>query len=174
MNALQYELQQNKAKSKEHLTAVNTLSLDEYLTLKQEDTGFKARIDYYTAVLEDLDEKYYQIKVELYKERTQLYQLRAEIFKQLINPLCDEIIEKIKPEMSDLYTYLALSGDKEPVNTIKLKIAQAIDTDKPIDEFYKFRNLTGSFEPKRPTQLHAESFNQQAKGFERLFNNIYK
>ncbi|MDP0025779.1 hypothetical protein Q7301_02480 [Glaesserella parasuis] len=60
ISAFENELQEAIAKTEKGLIASGEISEDEYIDLRNQTTGLKARIEYQQAKLEDLQEKIHQ------------------------------------------------------------------------------------------------------------------
>ena len=66
LDALRKEMSELLDRTKGKLERGETLTADEYVELKQSDTGLKARIEYYEAVAEDFEKLLYDEKVKLF------------------------------------------------------------------------------------------------------------
>lgn len=185
LEALQNEKEEYIARQKEKLASTGEMTADEYVELRNKETGLNARIEYYTALLVDLDEKLYQSQEKLHDLQRDLKFIRSGILFDKANELLQEIIEREKEHLSDLFTLLHLSDKMEPhpasnetekdkiLSFIKSSIIQQINTDKPLDTEYSVHSeqLKG-FVWKSPARKHREKFEPKKTGLEQLLNNL--
>ena len=79
LDALRKEMSELLDRTKGKLERGETLTADEYVELKQSDTGLKARIEYYEAVAEDFEKLLYDEKVKLFDIQQELISIRGRI-----------------------------------------------------------------------------------------------
>lgn len=185
LEALQNEKAEYIARQKEKFATTGEMSADEYVELRNKESGLNARIEYYTALLVDIDDKVYQAKEELYKLQQSLIVIRSNILEEKANRLLEEIIAREKDNLGDLFTFLYLAGKINPnpltretketkiIDFIKDKIGNNIPNNKPLNtEYVIYSEQLKGFEPKRPTQKHRESFEPKKQGLADLINLI--
>lgn len=185
LEALQNERAEYIARQKEKLANTGEMSADEYVELRNKESGLNARIEYYTALLVDIDEKVYQAKENLHNLQRDLIFIRGKIFKEKANKLLEEIISREKDDLGNLFTYLYLSGnfdsisfteetkEEKTLDFIKNKISEQIPTDKAVNIHYSaFVEQLKGFEPKSPMKKHRESFEPKKQGLSELLNNL--
>lgn len=190
--ALENELQEIIEKTKSALSAAKVLSADEYAELKTADFNIKSKIEYYQAVIEEQDEKIYQFKENLAKERKKLIYIRKLLFDDLADEIFKEFSEEIIEKLSDVFKFKYLSYSvhysslhnlndpkDEAIEYIKTKILNLIDEKKPLSNDFVVKNLTSGFESKSPILKHRERVETEQgirpkKGFERLIDDLTK
>lgn len=184
-NDLEEKINNVKAeyKSKTFISSVN------YKTIKLEADSIKSEIDYNNAYLEELNNK-------LYNERLELFELYKNLRKEKSNLLTTIAEEKINAlfndkakELEEIYTLLFnglelefldrdLAGNyhdtKEVaiLNYIKERLFKNLNKNKILNDDYAFDYKDKDFVPKRPTQIHKEKFEQNKIGFEKLINDL--
>lgn len=199
------ELERKKAKNNATLTAVNNefgekmkniyakfdkeneLSIDDFTETQKLKAELKARIDFFTAAGEELDEKIYLLSEKIYFSKLALKDARNRTISFLGYALLDEFIEQNKVKI-ELFKGLIIYGvdttyDRFSPNdasnphaiferAIKEKFALL---DNPLSDEFKMPELVlnSSWKPKTPTQKHLESFQpKENKGFKRLLNEM--
>ncbi|MDO5055144.1 MAG: hypothetical protein Q4D86_07480 [Pasteurella oralis] len=185
IQALHNEIEELMQKSKESITQQNGLSVETFIELKQENTGLKARLEYYQAFIEELDGKIYEQKEKLFSIHKKLQFMRSEmIYPQAVAEL-DQLMAENKEKLSKIYRYFVLSGkfdvdrfytdltaEDKIKDFITKQIKQAINTDFTIDEQYSIPRFIHQDEIKSPMKKHQESFDNTPKGFQKLINNL--
>lgn len=188
--ALELELDEIIAKTKEALSASKILTADEYAELKTADFNVKAKIEYYQAVSEELEEKIYILKESLHDERNKVLLARrllcSEIFKEKFKLFSEEQQGAINElfsfiRYSDLKSnpYETRSSEELAINAFKSHLVKLINTDEELPNEFYFKNLTPNFEPKTPMRRHRERVEKEqgiikSKGFEKLINSLIK
>lgn len=186
--ALQQDLEEQVNKAVQKLATENTLfSSDEYVSLKQEETGIKARIEYYNAYLEELDKQIYQEKENLYGQLNKVTKARQKYFLAKFNELFATFSETEKETLSKLYIFIKYSGkvaadsyidgykgtlEYAAKDYLLESISRLIDTEIPLDEEFNLPIFVNSSELKTPSQKHLENFNEEEKGFKKLINQL--
>lgn len=157
------------------------LSVEEYLDIRNGSSGIKARIEYYEAYGEELDKKLYEQGENAYKENQKLREIRKNIcgIKGYLH--LNSFIKQHSAELSEILMYFSYSGDFEPTqydettreqkafSAMQKRIFQHL-TPKPISK--ELASLALDFTPKSVMTKHKESFNKEAKGFDKLLNNL--
>ncbi|TCT13719.1 hypothetical protein EDC51_1115 [Bibersteinia trehalosi] len=175
-------LQNQKAK----LTDVSTLSADEYVELKNKDSGLKARIEYYQALIVDLENKRYDTQETLFQTQTELKRERTSIFIKSAEKQFTDLIEETRGKWQEIFTLLRYSGHfkQNPALSTKTeeqaileylseKVLDAIPTDGTIAEEWKIHSeQLNEFMPKTPAKKHAENHQEQPKGLADLINEL--
>lgn len=184
--ALENELCEIVEKTKSALSAAKVLSADEYAELKTADFNVKTKIEYYQALIEEQEEKIYQCKEALFNQRKEILFVRRDIFKILAEERLKEMQDKINDILNLLYfanlaNYEPLSGLEEPEDNAVKQITEYIERlgrkERTMPDNFGVKSLTGDFKPKSPMQKHKERIEKeqgliQAKGFEKLMNNL--
>ncbi len=184
IEALKNEIAQNAQDAKASLD-MKDLSVDDYINIKQTDTGLKARIDYYSALYEEFDIKIYNKKEELYSKCNKLIKLRENIFHQKANFLIDEFISQNKDKLNEIFTSVYLSGVaihnysyKEKTNSeyvldyINRIINKNINTNLNADKLFFFNYFINKSEIMTPAQRHKAMYDNKSKGFKNLLENL--
>lgn len=96
--ALENELNDSLQRAKDKLNLLNSLSADDYVELKNKDTGLTARIEYYQALIEEIDTKLYDKKAQIYQERERLFYIRGAVFSSLADESLNKLIENCKQD----------------------------------------------------------------------------
>ncbi|MFU2060103.1 hypothetical protein ACLSZY_10900, partial [Avibacterium volantium] len=120
--ALQQDLIEQANNAENKLEKENFISADDYVALKQAETGIKTRIEYYQAYLEEIDAKIYQQKEHLFNEYQQILQMREKSLLAEFNALFENFLNEQKDTLTRLYSLLKYSGVAQP---------------NPLDDSYK-------------------------------------
>ncbi|UKH19989.1 hypothetical protein [Actinobacillus pleuropneumoniae] len=187
LEAFQNELNELALRTKSKISQGETLTADEYVELKNADSGLKARIEYHKSAAVDLSNNTYQAKSKLLELKNQANLTRQKIVKSEAEKLINEVIEKNKDVLSKIFTLLSFSGDFEETELDRMtdetkskkilaymqkSIINAIDENQRIDvelSLYSAK-LTG-FKEKSPMVIHRESF-EQPQGIKALINQL--
>lgn len=185
--ALENELNDSLQRAKDKLNLLNSLSADDYVELKSKDTGLTARIEYYQALIEEIDTKLYDKKTQIYQERERLFYIRGAVFSSLADELLNKLIENCKQDLENIYNFLYLSGKFKPnpllneKGTIEYQVTEfifnslfkVINKNTPIEPEYTLPNFIEAFKPKNPMRLHVEKYSEtEPKGFQKLIHNL--
>ncbi|WP_439287091.1 hypothetical protein [Lonepinella sp. BR2357] len=178
--ALENELQEIANKTQTAINADKFLTADQYAEMKSADFNLKAKIDYYQALIEELDERLYVLKAELFRERYDILPYRKDIFLIEVKPLIEQFKKNNADLLSDIYTLLINGGysQNSTIQEINDIVESIINTDKAINSEYEVDNLIGDFRPQ-PTLRHQqktleEMGRAEPRGFKRLIKNLLK
>lgn len=176
LEALKQELSELLQRTQGKLERGETLTADEYVELKQSDTGLKARIEYYEALAEDLENLAYNERKKLFDIQQQLIEIRSEICDLQASKRIKAFNDKNAKELAEIFALLFLTGKytAPPDAEMTDQEATLLHLEKAIGDFIyisyrKFMpeklklyspHLNG-FQPKRPTQIHLEQFEAQ-------------
>ncbi|WP_426876821.1 hypothetical protein [Glaesserella parasuis] len=188
ISAFENELQEAIAKTEKGLIASGEISEDEYIDLRNQTTGLKARIEYQQAKLEDLQEKIHQQADVIRSKRYEVVYARQAIFAQNIDADFEKWLEENKSVLNDFFARFYYSGKFSATGNslhenyisveeyvkkhIISKIASSISENYQIDEKLHIPDPTRNFTFKTPGQIHKEKFNGTPKGFNKLLNNL--
>lgn len=189
--ALEAELEDIIAKTQTSLANNKILTADKYAELKTADFNVKAKIEYYQAVIEDLEEKIYSFKESLFLELEKLRHYREELFNKLLFACLEDFKKAHSEDFNAMYQLFIHSSDMQyQYNENKTFSEQAkpqfLNLFKPLliseinpPEEYKIVNLTPDFTPKSPMRKHREEKEQELgitepKGFQKLIKNLIK
>ncbi|MEH8109239.1 hypothetical protein [Gallibacterium anatis] len=185
--AFEQDLAEQARQAHNKLKECNFITADEYIALKQNETGNKARIEYYKAYLEELEDKIYHKKETLFTMRKKAEHFRQEMLTQEFLTLFDTFTTEQKDVLNRLYLLLKYSGMAQPnisidgyKGTIEFatktllfeKIASIINSDMKLDESLLLPHFIEASELKTPAQKHIESYSKDKKGFEKLIENL--
>lgn len=187
LKALKNELNEIISRSKEKMANNQMLSADEYVELKQQDSGLKARIEYYEALAHDLTAKLETEKEVLATLKDKLEHIRRGIFNTKAEEIMQSIFATHQKELSQLYMYLkhsyefplnehlvVLDKQQEILAFICDKMKNHINTDEAIPaEFSLYSVHLANYEAKSPARKHREAHTETAKnGLNHLINNL--
>lgn len=186
LDALKNEREQFIHAQKAKLADIGTISADEYVELKNKDSGLQARIEYYQALIVDLEKLVEQEQEKLYSMQTELKRIRGVILKNNADELFNSLLQENKEKFSLLYTYLANSGEfefnphvsektkeEQVLHYISEKILKNIAKDKPLDDELNIKSdALANFVHKTPAQQHKASFNTEKVGIASLIHNL--
>ena len=114
LDALRKEMSELLDRTKGKLERGETLTADEYVELKQSDTGLKARIEYYEAVAEDFEKLLYDEKVKLFDIQQELISIRGRICYSQASEKIKSFFDKNQEELNEIFNLLYFSGDFTP------------------------------------------------------------
>lgn len=180
--ALKQDLIEQANNAKNNLQEQNFLSADDYVALKQTETGIHTRIEYYQAYLEELDEKIYQQKEILFNEYHRILKIRNEIFNSEFNALFNTFSTEQKEILDRLYMLLKHSGkidNDDSENSIEhltkkslaTKLMTNINTDCQLEQEWLIPRFIQYYEIKTPAQKEKQK--TENKGFQKLIDNLY-
>lgn len=186
LEALKNEKAEFVARQKEILADNGTLSADEYVELKNKNSGLEARVEYYQALIVDLENKLYSEQDALLGQQWKLKQIRGKILSNKAEVLFNEFIQQNKDTLAEIYSCLLHTGEFKQnrnftelteeqaiIKYLKQKIAAQIKTDFPLDNELKLYSAQlANFKPKMPTALHKEKFLAPKTGLAELINNL--
>ena len=170
--AVKSEYEQEAAAIKVKFEQSHELALDDYTLIQKAKAELKARLDFFTATGEELEEKIYQKSEQVFTAKAQLLETRKHLIFSYGEALANEFIQQ-HIEQITLFRSLAEKDGKDVFNEMLIKKLSGFDNSLP-DEFkLPTLNLQQDWKPKTPTQKHVDSFKPQAdKGFKRLLNNF--
>ncbi|MDD0823095.1 hypothetical protein PTQ27_01225 [Mannheimia sp. AT1] len=186
LEALKNEKAEFVARQKEKLAEVGTLSADEYVELKNKNSGLDARIEYYQAILVDLENKLYDEKEEMFSIQAEAKRIRSHIFIEQAEQLFSEIMEENQAKLAEIWACLEHSGTINPtqytgnatqsdliLHHLVEKFKSAMPKEGNISEEYKLYSstLTG-FTPKSPLAKQKEDRMEKPKGLSALINEM--
>lgn len=148
LEALQNEKAEFVARQKTNLANIGTLSADEYVEIKNKNSGLQARIEYYQALIVDLENKCYAEQEILFQQQNELKQIRRIILLEKAEVLFNQFIEQNKENLAEIYTYLFYSGKfKQNKNLTDESEEQAILA-------YLTENIMARIEKEQPLEKH--------------------
>ena len=180
--AVKSEYEQEAAAIKVKFEQSHELALDDYTLIQKAKAELKARLDFFTATGEELEEKIYQKSEQVFTAKAQLLETRKHLIFSYGEALANEFIQQ-HIEQITLFRSLIVNGieydpiaekdGKDVFNEMLIKKLSGFDNSLP-DEFkLPTLNLQQDWKPKTPTQKHVDSFKPQAdKGFKLLLNNF--
>ena len=180
--AVKSEYEQEAAAIKVKFEQSHELALDDYTLIQRAKAELKARLDFFTATGEELEEKIYQKSEQVFTAKAQLLTTRKHLIFSYGEALANEFIQQ-HIEQITLFRSLIVNGieydpitekdGKDVFNEILIKKLSDFDNSLP-DEFkLPTLNLQQDWKPKTPTQKHVDSFKPRSdKGFKRLLNNF--
>ncbi len=180
--AVKSEYEQEAAAIKVKFEQSHELALDDYTLIQRAKAELKARLDFFTATGEELEEKIYQKSEQVFTAKAQLLTTRKHLIFSYGEALANEFIQQ-HIEQITLFRSLIVNGieydpitekdGKDVFNEMLIKKLSGFDNSLP-DEFkLPTLNLQQDWKPKTPTQKHVDSFKPQSdKGFKRLLNNF--
>lgn len=184
LEALRNELDELIKRHKAKLAETGEISADEYVELKQQDAGYKARIEYYSAMQEELEENLYQAQEKLFSIRRQASKPRGEYLFQEANNLFLEVIQNNKEAFDKIFCYLSKSGkfknenlslENQVLEHLKYMLFNNIDSNKQLESELRLSSeALSNFTPRRPTETHriqTENANKKT-GLSALFENL--
>ena len=157
-------------------------AVDDYTLIQKAKAELKARLDFFTATGEELEEKIYQKSEQVFTAKAQLLATRKHLIFSYGEALANEFIQQ-HIEQITLFRSLIVNGieydpitekdGKDVFNEMLIKKLSGFDNSLP-DEFkLPTLNLQQDWKPQTPTQKHVDSFKPQSdKGFKRLLNNF--
>lgn len=173
LEALKQELSDLLQRTQSKLEQGETLTADEYVELKQSDTSLKARIEYYEALAEDLENLVYNERKKLFDIQQELIIIRSRICDLQASERIQKFNEKNAQELAEIFALLFLTGKytAPPDSEITDQESTLLYLEKAIGDFIyiSYRKFMpeklklssphlSEFEPKRPTQIHLEQF----------------
>lgn len=180
--AVKSEYEQEAAAIKAKFEQSHALALDDYTLIQKAKAELKARLDFFTATGEELEEKIYQKSEQVFTAKAQLLATRKHLIFSYGEALANEFIQQ-HIEQITLFRSLIVNGieydpitekdGKDVFNEMIIKKLSGFDNSLP-DEFkLPTLNLQQDWKPKTPSQRHIESFQaQESKGFKRLLDNM--
>ncbi|KMK50521.1 hypothetical protein RO21_11310 [[Actinobacillus] muris] len=188
LEALQNEQSEIIQRSKDKLANNQMLSVDEYVELKQTDTGLKARIEYYQALNQDLEYQLADSKQSLIKIQNHLKHIRAAIFKNKAQTLMQALFSENKKALSEIFMYLDGSDEFNPTSYDEITKEQKIlrfmgeqfkgyiAKNAPMPDEYRLSSalLSDSDKLATPAQLHKQAIarSQQTTGLTGLIQQL--
>lgn len=187
LEALENEKAEFVTRQREKLAEVGTLSADEYVEIKNKNSGLQARIEYYQALIVDLDSKLYDEQEKLSNQQKELKAIREKIVSHNAEELFEQFIQQNKETLGKLYCLLAYSGEFKPnrnltdeteeqmiLRHLTQRISDHIETNHLLDkDFSLYSEQLAGFTAKSPTALHREKFeSQKPTGLIELINNL--
>ncbi|WP_386692518.1 MULTISPECIES: hypothetical protein [unclassified Lonepinella] len=191
--ALENELQEIADKTQTAIDADKFLTADQYAEMKSADFNLKAKIDYYQAVIEEVEDKLYKFKTELHYERSNILNLRVGLFREIIHTLIEDFKRSHGAELSKIFAIYAKSGltninsysPKDPIiqeldNFMDI-VREFINISAPIDENFTVKNLIYDFKAPSIIKLHHDKtleemgiLTPEPRGFKKLINDLTK
>ncbi|MGX3048611.1 hypothetical protein ACWIUH_12395, partial [Ursidibacter arcticus] len=133
IQAFETELKETIDKAENGLISSGTINEEEYIELRNQSTGLKARIEYNKAKLEDLNIKLHH-QAEITKEKVEeARKIRRAIFSHLSKSHFEEWKNENIPALNKLFSQYYFSGEFNSTEEIILFMAKQI-TDAMIKE----------------------------------------
>lgn len=171
LKAFREEANELISRAKTKMENCETLSVDEYVEFKHADSGLKARIEYYEAVGNDLNNEIYLLKESLFILQRNMKAVRSEITEKIATQKLDKFISDNQTLLGELFSLLYYSEKFKPnelsfeeesdliINHLKQKIGSAIPKNYNIEESLNTSSsLLLDFELKTPIKKHREKF----------------
>lgn len=185
LEALKQELSELLQRTQGKLERGETLTADEYVELKQSDTGLKARIEYYQALAEDFECLVYNERKKLFDIQQQMNVIRSQIFSQEGVSKLKEFAKNNQEILDEIFTLIYFSnkfsvnanphlGKEESILTFMQSYitANINRSPKPPVEFSLHSKFLAEFTAKRPTEIHKASFKNEPQGLSKLLKNL--
>lgn len=186
LEALENEKAEFIARQKEKLAENGTLSADEYVELKNKNSGLEARIEYYQALIVDFKNKLYSEQSLLFKQQGELKQIRSKLLSDKAELLFNQFIQQNEETLAEIYSCLFHTGkfkqdrnltekteEQAIIEHLNQQIARKIKTDLPLNkELHIYSAQLANFIQKTPTELHKEKYIEQPKGLSSLINEL--
>lgn len=171
LKAFREEANELISRTKTKMENGETLTVDEYVEFKHADSGLKARIEYYEAVGNDLNNEIYLLKESLFILQRDMKAVRSEITEKIATQKLDKFISDNQTLLGELFSLLYYSEKFKPnelsfeeesdliINHLKQKIGSAIPKNYNIEESLNTSSsLLLDFELKTPIKKHREKF----------------
>jgi hypothetical protein len=179
--AVRNEFETEISKIKAKFDQERELSLDDYAETQKLKAEYTARIDFFNAVGEELQPKLYKKREAVYDEKNAFLAARKALYRFAATALMDEFIEANKAQIAlfkgmfvyscDYNEYTGRDGHDEFNDILEKKFQ--VELHLPQGTGLSPLALASDWQPKTPTQLHAETFAPQEKtGFKRLLDNM--
>lgn len=188
LEALKQELSELLQRTQSKLERGETLTADEYVELKQSDTGLKARIEYYEALAEDLENLVYNERKKLLDIQRKTIVIRSELTEKIAEQKFIDFFKKNGAELQEIFNLFCITGNYggytkefdyfEPTSKavkdhLRTLLDKVLTSNYNIPEDLSvFSIYLENFEEIRPTLKHKESFNKKEKGLNALIKNL--
>ena len=100
ISAVRTEFETEIAKIKAKFDEKSELTLDDYAETQKLKAELKARVDFFTAIDEELESKLYEKREETYKAKKELILFRKSLYRFFAESLLDEFIEQNKAKIA--------------------------------------------------------------------------
>lgn len=181
ISAVRTEFETEIAKIKAKFDEKSELTLDDYAETQKLKAELKARVDFFTAIDEELESKLYEKREETYKAKKELILFRKSLYRFFAESLLDEFIEQNKAKIALFKGLFVQSSEYDPLtgkdghDEFNDVLARKFNLEPIMPEELKLPplELADSWTPKTPSQKHIERFQPQTeKGFKRLLTDI--
>ncbi len=182
LSAIEGEFESELAGIKAKFEQAQELTIDDYTETQKLKAELKSRIDFFNAVNEELEEKIYLKREQIFTAHKCLHEMRKQLFMFYGETLIDEFIqqhqEQIKLFKTLIVTYAGYNEktgkeDEGKFNELLKEKLAIFDIEIPSEFTLPALALPTDWKPKSPMQKHTDSFLPlQEKGFKRLLNNI--
>ncbi len=193
ITALNGELEEKLAKASHQYNETSNLGLDEYLSLKQDETTIKNKIEYFIASNEERAQRIEKIEKHLYELRSEVLNIRNAILeivgREKLNEFIQSHIEELALIRSALFFDLSIVTKTTPSGQ-RIDVFEAVDSTitNRINRYLKncpfevpaaleTETISINHTPKSPARQHFEAVtnaNQPPKqtGFNRILADI--
>ncbi|MDC2825477.1 hypothetical protein PHA51_05425 [Rodentibacter pneumotropicus] len=179
--AVRHEFETEIAKIKAKFETESELTLDDYSATQKLKAELKSRVDFFTALNEDLEQKLYDKREEVYTAKQDFLTFRKQIYRFTAEALIDEFMAQNKAKIALFKGLFVQSGEYNPQtgrdshdefnDFIIKKFNVALTT--PEELKLPPLALAADWKPKTPTQKHVERFQvQEEKGLKRLLTEM--
>ncbi|MBN6075908.1 hypothetical protein HYE60_11800 [Aggregatibacter actinomycetemcomitans] len=182
LSAVKGEFESELAGIKAKFEQSHELTIDDYTETQKLKAEFKSRIEFFNAIDEELEEKIYLKREQIFTAHKRLDEMRKQLFMFYGEALIDEFIqqhqEQIKLFKTLIVTYADYNEktgkkDESKFNKLLTEKLAKFDIEVPAEFTLPVPALPTDWKPKSPMQKHTDGFlPQQEKGFKRLLNNI--
>lgn len=188
ISAFQNELKEAIAKTEKGLIASGEISEEEYIDLRNQTTGLKARIEYQQAKLEDLQEKIHQQAEVTQAKQNEAIRARNAVFSQHAKENFQKWLAENKATLNKFFTDFYYSGifisqenhwkgifsssEEQIIEYMMNNIKEIIPYICPIAPNLFINSPLSESDVRTPMQKHKESFDKAPKGFEKLLGNL--
>lgn len=181
ISAVRHEFETEIAKIKAKFDKDSELTLDDYSETQKLKADLTSRVEFFTAVNEDLEQKIYEKSEEIYGAKHDFLAFRRKVYLFAAEALIDEFMAQnnaqiglLKGLFVNAYPYDPTTGKDghDEFNEMILKKFNVTPT-TPEDLALPPLALNADWQPKTPTQKHLErAHSQEEKGLKRLLNNM--
>lgn len=179
--AVRHEFETEIAKIKAKFETESELSLDDYSATQKLKAELKSRVDFFTALNEDLEQKLYDKREEVYTAKQDFLTFRKQIYRFTAKALIDEFMAQNKAKIALFKGLFVQSGEYDPLtekdghdefNALIIKKFN-VELTTPEELKLPLLALAADWKPKTPTQKHVERFQvQEEKGLKRLLTEM--
>ncbi|OOF56355.1 hypothetical protein BKK56_03415 [Rodentibacter genomosp. 2] len=112
--AVRHEFETEIAKIKAKFETESELTLDDYSATQKLKAELKSRVDFFTALNEDLEQKLYDKREEVYTAKQDFLTFRKQIYRFTAEALIDEFMAQNKAKIALFKGLFVQSGEYNP------------------------------------------------------------